>query len=66
MIPEQEWGTAAAQQFIKGVGGELPAIRSTQTQQTVGCLQCLRLGVTKVPQVIYHLNGTSYCDEHVV
>ena len=63
MIPEQTWGTAAATEFLRGAGIDTP---NSDNKQVVGCFGCIREGEYTIPSVIYYLDGTSYCEKHMV
>jgi len=70
MIPDQEWGTAAAQRFFDGLtkqtteNGGNPTTQ-VQQSQVVGCAHCLRDSVYDIPDVIYYINGYSVCAAHL-
>lgn len=63
MIPAQTWGTAAATEFLRGAGIDGT---NSDNKQVVGCFGCIRMGEFTTPSVIYYLNGTSYCEKHMV
>jgi hypothetical protein len=65
MIPNREWGSDIASRFLSAtqVG---PTPDQGGTQNSVGCVSCVRQGLFVGHSTIYYLDGTSYCGKHVV
>lgn len=66
MIPEQEWGTAAAQRFFNGLTDETaPPIDKVQHQK-IACLRCyLYHKKVNTPDILVVINAESLCLECV-